>query len=158
MNPDDEEVKEKVNKISDFDLFYNLTATKNDARAQVRCMIRYNDKAKIIWDVFIGFLLLIVCLFIPANLAFVDDEPMYITIIIGVLDCIFFTDMIFCFFTTYQNEETMLEITDRKTIVCDYLKSWFLVDLASILPINMIVEAVQASTMPSIAFDEDLAL
>jgi hypothetical protein len=139
---DNEDLKEKINKISDFDLFYNITNEKaRDTEKPVRCLIHYNNKAKIIWDVFIGFLLLIVCLFIPANLAFVDKEPLYITIIIGTLDCIFLVDMVFCFFTTYQNEETMLEITDRKTIVFDYLKSWFLVDLASILPINMIVEA-----------------
>jgi potassium channel len=82
-----------------------------------------------------------VCLFIPANLAFVDEEPLAITVIIILLDLVFLIDMIMCFFTSFSNEETMREVTEHKKIIWSYLKSWFIIDLLSILPINEIVEA-----------------
>jgi hypothetical protein len=62
-----------ANKMTDFELFYNLGPKNSKNTTKYKCLIRYNNKNKIIWDVFIGFLLIIVCLFIPANLAFIED-------------------------------------------------------------------------------------
>jgi hypothetical protein len=72
---------------------------------------------------------------------------------IYVLDSIFLVDMIMCFFTTFSNEETLTEVTDHKALAKNYLGSWFLVDLFSILPINMIVKAFQGEAMPDNALE-----
>ena len=48
--------------------------------------------------------------------------------------------MFLCFFTTIPNEEDMTEETDRKLIICTYLKGWWIIDFLSIVPINDIVE------------------
>jgi hypothetical protein len=127
--------------MTDFELFYNLGPKSSLDKQNYKCLIRYNNKNKIIWDIFIGILLIIVCLFIPANLAFIDVEPLWITLVISFLDFIFLIDMVLCFITSYMDEDIMTEVVDRKIIAFSYLKTWFLVDLLSILPINMIVMA-----------------
>jgi hypothetical protein len=56
-----------------------------------------------------------------------------------MIDIIFFLDMILNFFTTIpQSETSMNEVADRNLIIRDYLGDWFIIDLLSILPIEMI--------------------
>jgi len=53
------------------------------------------------------------------------------------MDFFFFLDMIFAFFTTTSDTKKATEVTDLKTIGCNYIKSWFFVDLMSIVPFDM---------------------
>ena len=53
-----------------------------------------------------------------------------------IVDIVFLIDIIMTFFTSYQNEDETHEFTDLKSIAIRYLKTWFFVDLISILPLE----------------------
>ena len=53
------------------------------------------------------------------------------------IEGLFYLDFIFNFFQTYQDEETFEIITDRREIALKYIKGWFIIDLLSIIPFNV---------------------
>jgi hypothetical protein len=75
---------------------------------------------------------------VPYRLAFVDVEPQSWQTVYYVFNGFFFIDCIVNFFTTYTDDEKNVEIIDRKKICLNYLKSWFLIDLMSCLPFDLI--------------------
>eukprot|EP00854_Cymbomonas_tetramitiformis_P008696 gene8696-10318_t len=56
-----------------------------------------------------------------------------------VIDCLFATDMILNFFTGYYDETETL-VANRRKIALHYLRGWFLIDLLSTVPIDVLVE------------------
>ncbi len=50
-----------------------------------------------------------------------------------------FIDIIFCFFTAYFDREENI-IKDRKKIVFNYLKGWFIIDSISIFPFSYLID------------------
>jgi len=76
---------------------------------------------------------------VPYRLAFVViDEPAWIWTY-QAIDIVFFVDIILTFFTSIQDDEKYAEITDFKIIAITYIKTWFLFDLISILPIDYFI-------------------
>lgn len=75
---------------------------------------------------------------VPYRLAFVDVEPQSWQIVYYVINGFFLVDCFVNFFTTYTDDEKNIEITDHKKICLNYLKSWFLIDLMSCLPFDLI--------------------
>lgn len=55
------------------------------------------------------------------------------------IDFMFFIDIIIIFNSQTIDEDFEI-ISDRPTIVCTYLRSWFLIDLVAILPFDAIFE------------------
>ena len=55
-----------------------------------------------------------------------------------VIDFIFILDIVFTFYTAYYDEDYLL-VEDRLLIAKSYLKSWFLIDLLSVLPIDILL-------------------
>ena len=94
---------------------------------------------KIYWDIFIILLLIIVCTIIPWRLAF-DKDTIGWEIAYYVIDLCFLIDMILTFYTTVPSQEHMQEIYDKKTIAQLYLKSWFMIDLLSIIPFDSLLK------------------
>lgn len=77
-------------------------------------------------------------------MAFIEDnEPIGWTVINYIIDLSFLIDMMLTFFTAYIDSETKSLVTDKKVIAIAYFKSWFFIDLVSILPIHQIVDSVQ---------------
>jgi hypothetical protein len=56
-------------------------------------------------------------------------------VIESIVDVIFFIDLVLNFFFAFYDETDEL-IDDRKEIMINYAKTWFLIDLATILPIQ----------------------
>ena len=52
-----------------------------------------------------------------------------------VIDIVFLLDIVFTFFSAYYNRIEEL-VTDRRTVCCNYLKSWFILDVISVLPFS----------------------
>ena len=50
----------------------------------------------------------------------------------------------FCF--AYEDEEKCVTVEDHKTIAIHYLKSWFIFDLLSIFPFDVVMRAVAKSS------------
>jgi hypothetical protein len=109
-------------------------------RERQGCLIYPSDPRKIYWDVLIVLMLLVACTIIPARLAFVDKTDIFWEAIFYTLDFFFFIDIIVMFFSVQEDRKKMLEITDRGTIIVNYLKGWFLIDLISIIPLDLILQ------------------
>lgn len=78
-------------------------------------------------------IIIISSIILPIKIAFNDDDSN--TLLDIIFDVFLLTDMIFCFFTAYV-DNTQLIVSNQKKIVLNYIKSWFLIDLISILPIS----------------------
>lgn len=106
------------------------------------------------WDVFIGLLLILVCIVEPWNFAFEGEELLVDREIFGPLvDIIFFIDILVNFNSSYfviLDAECNILITDRKQIAKTYLKGWFWIDLISSVPFELF-SAVFASGIFKIA-------
>jgi Ion transport protein len=101
-------------------------------------MIYPDDDLKNFWDLVITVLLVFVCLVTPYRTALIDQEDFNWIIINHLIDFIFLVDIFFAFNTAYYDQDIKI-IDDRKVIACDYMKSWFLLDLLSIIPFSYFV-------------------
>ena len=73
----------------------------------------------------------------PYNVCFFDQEIYFFNIFDTVVDFTFMIDLIItCNLSFYDAENE--EITNRKKIFINYLKSWFFIDLISSLPLSLI--------------------
>lgn len=54
-----------------------------------------------------------------------------------IIDLIFLLDIFVIFFSAYEDEDLKIQ-DDRKSIAKNYLKGWFCIDVAAILPIETI--------------------
>ena len=55
------------------------------------------------------------------------------------IDMIFLIDLILQFFMTIPECDMKNEVDDRRKIAIAYLKGWFIVDLLSILPFDLLL-------------------
>merc|ERR1719399_1007041 len=94
---------------------------------------------KLAWDVFLGVLIVYSVFVIPLRIGF-GVEPVGLAEIFDItVDVLFGVDMIFTSRTAVQDGPDML-IKDARTIMRRYLKSWFVVDLASTFPTDRVVQ------------------
>jgi Mg2+/Co2+ transporter CorB len=63
-----------------------------------------DDIKKLYWDVFITFILLLVCVVIPYRLAFVEHENILWRVTYFILDVFFLMDIIVNFNSTFQDK------------------------------------------------------
>lgn len=68
------------------------------------------------------------------------------------LFCLYFTDILFNFRTTFVNKKGEV-VSDSKTIAFNYLKSWFVVDLFAALPFDLLYASDVYSGDVSISSD-----
>jgi Ion transport protein/Cyclic nucleotide-binding domain len=108
-----------------------------------RCMIHPQDPLKIDWDIFLGFWIIFSVLTAPLQLAFESylsgASGANLIALDTAIDCLFIIDILIAFQTVYYSDEEEAYIAVRSRICAQYLRSWFLVDLVSSLPIDTIV-------------------
>ena len=56
-----------------------------------------------------------------------------------MVDFFFFIDIIYNFNTWYEDED-LNEVLDRKLITKRYIKGWFMIDVVSILPFDILLD------------------
>jgi potassium voltage-gated channel Eag-related subfamily H protein 7 len=117
-------------------------------RKKRTCIIYSDDRHKIQWDIFIIFLLVVVCTIIPWRLAFSEDTPAW-TAAYYAMDFFFLIDMILTFFTTIPSTEYMSEEYDHKVLARIYLQGWFTIDLLSIIPFDSLLKLWKTQGGPS---------
>jgi hypothetical protein len=86
----------------------------------------------------------------PFRIAFSETDDLEWTIINYTVDSTFFIDIIICFMSAFEDENEEL-VYDRCVIVKTYLKSWFIIDLFSILPLSELMETSDFSSLARIA-------
>lgn len=82
--------------------------------------------------------MLFVCIILPLHIAF-NNEEIYWCYTYNIFDFIFLIDLCIQFFTTIPETEDTNEIVSRSKIAIEYLKSWFAIDLLSIMPFEIIM-------------------
>ena len=101
-----------------------------------------NDTYYMYWDMWISFILLISCIITPINFAFQDEleNVEWYVIFNYAIDLFFLAELIVNFNTAFEDEDK--EIVDsRKEIAKRYLSGWFVIDIVSILPLDIILLA-----------------
>ena len=88
------------------------------------------------------FILLLTTFIVPYRLAFVetDPDPPEWVATYYFFDFMFFIDVWLCFITTYTDSYKQIEITNHKMIARQYLTGWFVIDVMSIFPFDVVLE------------------
>jgi CRP-like cAMP-binding protein len=112
-----------------------------------RWIINPDDMRKIKWDLLLGAVIMYSVLMIPYRLSFGIEAKGGAEYIDYTCDCLFLLDIFASFRTAYWHSY------DSEVLVCvpsairnKYLKSWFTVDFLSTVPIDMIFEALLATS------------
>lgn len=104
------------------------------------CLIYPENKKKAVWDFFMTLILFVACITTPIDIAFTQiSNEESIKIFNHVLEALFFIDMIVIFNSACYDEDLDI-IEDRKVIACNYLSSWFTIDLLGIIPFELILK------------------
>ena len=105
----------------------------SDTEKEVPWVILPDNPYKRLWDLIISCIILYSSIMTPYELAFMDKTKDSWSDFF--LDAFLWLDIIINFFSAYTDSEENL-VKNHKKIVLTYLKTWFIVDLVSVLPIN----------------------
>ena len=101
-----------------------------------RFLIYPNNQLYQMWNWLIVALLLYTAILIPVQICFPSDFSVNWVFFDTSIDFLFALDMFINFNKAYNDDYSRL-ITNKKEIAKHYLKSWFLIDLLSCLPIQI---------------------
>lgn len=107
-------------------------------------MMYPGDARKSTWDIIMTIVLLITSFQTPYAIGFrISSE---IDILGTIIDSLFAIDIFVCFNTAFFNEDQVL-IDNRKKIAIQYMQGWFLIDILSIMPFDIILESSQYNSL-----------
>ncbi|XP_031554557.1 potassium voltage-gated channel subfamily H member 6-like isoform X2 [Actinia tenebrosa] len=135
-----------------------LEQLSSNARAKLqgrnlpKYVILHNSKFKASWDWFVLALVIYTAIEIPYTAAFGQLDktkrisPLgqlkngrYLAISNVVVDCLFIVDILINFRSTYTRKGTDELVVDPRMIACNYLKTWFVIDLLAAIPFEFFV-------------------
>ena len=96
-------------------------------------VILTDNQYKRLWDLAIAIIILYSSIITPYEIAFIDKTKDSWSDFL--LDAFLWLDIVITFFSAYTDSEENL-VKNHKKIIITYLKTWFIVDLVSVLPIN----------------------
>ena len=111
------------------------------------------------WDVVMIVCLVFTALVTPYEIAFLSEateSPDYDMVsdplwwVNNVVSFLFFVDMIINFFLGFFDDEEGQWVFENKRIVLRYCKGWFSVDLISILPFELVGDAMQSDALSNL--------
>ena len=75
----------------------------------------------------------------PYTIAFIKHVSIYLEVTDIAIDCLFVVDIVFNFFIAYYDQGYVL-VDDWCSIAAKYLRTWFAIDLFSVIPVNLVFE------------------
>jgi len=108
-----------------------------------------HPESRRIWDIITMLLVVYTALWIPFVVAFAPQVPAGMVIFDSLVDLIFLTDVVFNMFTGFFDRRTRALVTDRRLIARSYLLGWFVVDIVSAIPVDLISLAVSPENVMS---------
>ena len=106
---------------------------ESENEKEIPWIILPDNPYKKIWDLLIAFLILYSAIITPYEIAFSEsNKSSWFEILIDIFLAI---DIVLTFFSAYTDEEENL-VKNHKKIIKKYLKSWFIIDIISVFPIN----------------------
>jgi len=116
-----------------------------------KCILVPDDPFKVRWEMLTSVTLIFTAVTTPMQLAFTEKDDLAWTILNYMVDSIFGIDIILEFFSAYEEEnEDKLEF-NHSIIAKRYLKSWFIIDILSIIPVAEFLEAGDFSNLARLA-------
>ena len=133
------------------DDFENMDSKKLREILNIKKLILLpDDNIRQRYEIFITLLLLFSAITSPFRIAFYEIDSMSWVIINEIVDIFFTLDIIVnFFFANYDNNEELIH--DRKIIAKNYLKSWFVIDVISVLPISIFLQRSNYTSLARIA-------
>ncbi|CAE7776515.1 AKT1, partial [Symbiodinium microadriaticum] len=104
-----------------------------------RWVINPQCSRKLLFDLVVGLFVMLSAIALPYRLGFGIPSTTAWSAVDGVTEVLFFIDLIVAFFTAYEQSDYVLN-TVHKNMARRYLKSWFLVDLVSTIPLYRLSE------------------
>ena len=106
---------------------------ESENEKEIPWIILPDNPYKKMWDLLIAILILYSAIITPYEIAFSDSNKVswfdvFIDILLGI-------DIVLTFFSAYTDDEENL-VKNHKKIIKKYLKSWFIIDIISVLPIS----------------------
>ncbi|TRY98642.1 hypothetical protein DNTS_005891 [Danionella cerebrum] len=96
------------------------------------------------WDLIMLIMMMGNLIIIPVGITFFSEQTTTSWLVFNVAsDTIFLVDLVMNFRTGIVNEESSEIILDPKVIKMNYLKSWFVVDFLSSIPVDYIFLIVE---------------
>lgn len=99
------------------------------------------------WDITAICMLLFVMVVTPFEVAFLTTSLNGLFFINRLIDCYFIVDMGIQCFLMYRDEEKGVTVKEHDLILKRYFKCWFWIDLASILPFDIMGVAMDSDTI-----------
>lgn len=90
----------------------------------------------------ITFILILTCIVTPIRIAFYEEDTLEWEVINYTVDFFFLFDIIVCFNSAYYDEDFRI-VEDRWVISIEYLRGWFLIDILSIFPFQIIAKSYE---------------
>eukprot|EP00937_MAST-01D_sp_MAST-1D-sp2_P002484 g2484.t1 len=90
------------------------------------------------WDITMILLLVYTALVTPYEVAFLETSIDPLFVINTLVNLLFIADMCMNFAVAYQVRETGQWVVDHKQIAGAYIRSWFLIDMVSVLPFDLV--------------------
>jgi hypothetical protein len=94
------------------------------------------NKYKQWWDLLIIILLLYTAIYIPFKVSFIEESKTLVFIFELLVDILFLTDVVLTFFTAVYDKKEL--IIDKKQIMKKYIGGWFMIDIATSIPTQLI--------------------
>jgi hypothetical protein len=105
------------------------------------CLLNKNSTLMRFWDVAMIVLLLYTALLTPYEVSFINSVMFDAWFWVNrVVDTGFLIDLFFNFFLPYRDPETRREVSSHRAIAINYFRGWFILDLLSIFPFDIVFE------------------
>ena len=123
----------------------NINRTRQDIEKRIleqkpSIVLLPDHNFKRFWNVLMIFLLAYVATYVPYGICFTTNDPngpvTTMEIVDGIVDGLFFIDIIVNFVSAYEDPYTGLPIISLKKIAFNYITSWFGLDLLAVLPVQ----------------------
>ena len=122
----------------------------SDNEKEVKWILLPENGIKRFWDIVIAMIIVYSAVVLPYQIAFVDDESESDAILDNLLNAILGLDILMNFFSAYIDSEDNV-VKNRKKIIKTYLRTWFVVDLISVLPVNLITVTAKGAKFNTLA-------
>jgi hypothetical protein len=136
---DDNKSKEADTTLDMTMIYTGPKKRRNEMETVPRFIIHPEGKFYRIWGLIVTSLLMYSATVVPYRIAIHDEEPVGWIIVDNVIDVLFFLDVIVNMLLAYWDADSNL-ITDHKTIIGNYARSWMVLDVIACLPLNYIIE------------------
>uniref|UniRef100_A0A4W5PNU4 Hyperpolarization activated cyclic nucleotide-gated potassium channel 4l n=1 Tax=Hucho hucho TaxID=62062 RepID=A0A4W5PNU4_9TELE len=114
------------------------------SKISVVLLLKLSILSRFYWDLIMLFLMVGNLIIIPVGITFFKDEHTPPWIVFNVIsDTLFLIDLVLNFRTGIVKEDNTEIILDPQTIKIKYLKSWFMVDFISSIPVDYIFLIVE---------------